>query len=104
MAKEKIFGIAITVPGNGFIDQWLHANASEVELVEKKIDYSVKADMLVEYIKDLQITDEPIDGIVLDTKDLSDRALNRLHEYLESHSLKLYSARGETSRPSWKKT
>lgn len=102
MTREKIIGIALNPQEDSWIEKWGHENRTEVDLIEKRAAFMVRATGFNEYLKDAGILDQPIDGIVVDTFRLDDDIVQELHELLQAHELKLYSARGETSRQSWR--
>lgn len=98
--KDRVIGIACDPQERQWIEQWRRQN-TDLEFVELINAFMVDRSRMFAYLKDAGLLERPIDAFVFDTLRFDTPSLNSLHGEFEKLGIKLYSARGEASRPGW---
>lgn len=99
---ERIIGITGDPQQTAWIENWASENA-DIELVEIFNGFLADPGHMMSFLADHELLERNVDGFVFDTFRYSDATVHAILEGLQTRGFKMYSARGETSRPIWKR-
>ena len=100
-SKEEIIGIFCNPQEGEFVERWKSSNLSDINVTEMIPAFKVRRERMVNFMNETGLFDRDCDGFVFDTARFDRKALMSILHELQARGKKMYSARGETSRPDW---